>query len=87
MLECLLFIVCAQLKSLTKTRQVEQAFKKPNQDRPYMDASYSFLRLDPSGKTEWGTVVDYRKVNELTIEDNYPTPNITDVSDELGRCQ
>lgn len=44
-------------------------------------------KLDLSGKQKWRLVVDYRKLNEKTISDKYPIPNITDVLDKLGRCQ
>lgn len=44
-------------------------------------------KADASGKTKWRLVVDFRKVNEKTIDDKYPIPNITDVLDKLGRCQ
>lgn len=44
-------------------------------------------KLDASGKRKWRIVVDYRKVNEKTVNDRYPIPNITDILDKLGRCQ
>lgn len=44
-------------------------------------------KSDASGKIKWRLVVDFRKVNEKTIDDKYPLPNITDVLDKLGRCQ
>lgn len=44
-------------------------------------------KLDASGKQKWRIVVDYRKVNEKTIDDRYPLPNISDILDKLGRCQ
>lgn len=44
-------------------------------------------KLDASGKQKWRVVVDYRKLNEKTINDKYPLPNITDILDKLGRCQ
>lgn len=44
-------------------------------------------KADASGKTKWRLVVDFRKVNEKTIDDKYPIPNITDVLDKLGKCQ
>lgn len=39
---------------------------------------------DPSGKPRWRMVIDYRNLNEKTIGDAYPLPNITDILDQLG---
>lgn len=44
-------------------------------------------KIDASGKQKWRIVIDYRKVNEKTIDDRYPLPNINDILDKLGRCQ
>lgn len=44
-------------------------------------------KLDASGKQKWRVVIDYRKVNDKTIGDKYPIPNITDVLDRLGRAK
>lgn len=44
-------------------------------------------KADASGKQKWRLVVDFRKLNEKTIDDKYPIPNITDVLDKLGKCQ
>lgn len=44
-------------------------------------------KIDASGQQKWRVVVDYRKLNEKTIDDRYPLPNITDLLDKLGRCQ
>lgn len=44
-------------------------------------------KLDASGQQKWRVVVDFRKLNEKTIGDSYPLPNITDLLDKLGRCQ
>lgn len=44
-------------------------------------------KLDNSGKRKWRVVIDYRKLNEHTIDDKYPLPNITDILDKLGRAQ
>lgn len=43
-------------------------------------------KLDASGKQKWRIVIDYRKLNEKTIGDRYPLPNITDILDKLGKC-
>lgn len=44
-------------------------------------------KLDASGQKKWRLVIDYRKLNEKTVDDRYPIPNITDILDKLGRCQ
>lgn len=44
-------------------------------------------KTDASGQQKWRLVVDYRKINEKTIDDRYPMPNITDILDKLGKCQ
>lgn len=44
-------------------------------------------KADASGKTKWRIVVDFRKLNEKTVDDKYPIPNIADVLDKLGNCQ
>lgn len=43
-------------------------------------------KLDASGKRKWRLVIDYRKLNDKTVEDRYPIPNISDILDKLGRC-
>lgn len=44
-------------------------------------------KQDASGKQKWRLVIDYRKLNEKTVDDRYPIPNITEILDKLGRCQ
>lgn len=43
-------------------------------------------KQDASGRQKWRLVVDYRKLNEKTIDDRYPLPNITEILDKLGKC-
>lgn len=44
-------------------------------------------KMDHSGKPKFRVVVDYRKLNEKTVEDKYPLPQISELLDKLGRCQ
>lgn len=41
---------------------------------------------DASGSKKWRQVVDYRKLNEKTVDDRFPIPNIDEIIDKLGRC-
>lgn len=43
-------------------------------------------KMDASGTQKWRIVIDYRKLNEQTIEDKYPLPRIETVLDNLGRA-
>lgn len=38
----------------------------------------------PDGCKRWRMVIDYRALNEKTVGDAYPLPNITDILDQLG---
>lgn len=42
-------------------------------------------KSDASGQKKFRLVIDYRKLNEKTISDRYPIPEITDILDKLGR--
>ncbi|CAK1603135.1 unnamed protein product [Parnassius mnemosyne] len=41
-------------------------------------------KVNASGKTKWRLVVDFRKLNEKTVNDKYPIPNISDVLDSIS---
>lgn len=40
---------------------------------------------DASGEKKWRLVIDYRKLNDKTIDDKYPIPNMEEILDKLGR--
>ncbi|XP_037870373.1 uncharacterized protein LOC119629252 [Bombyx mori] len=42
-------------------------------------------KLDASGQQKWRIVIDYRKLNDITIGDTYPIPQITEILDQLGK--
>lgn len=43
-------------------------------------------KADASGLKKFRLVIDYRKLNEKTISDRYPIPDITEILDKLGRA-
>jgi len=38
-----------------------------------------------SGKRKWRVLVDFRKLNDVTVVDSFPIPVISDVLDSLGK--
>lgn len=44
-------------------------------------------KIDNSGERKFRLVIDYRKLNDVTIDDKYPLPNIDSILDKLGRAQ
>ena len=42
---------------------------------------------DSLGNKRWRMVIDYRTLNEKTIGDAYPLPNITEILDQLGSAK
>jgi len=42
---------------------------------------------DSKGNKRWRMVIDYRALNEKTIGDAYPLPNITEILDQLGSAK
>lgn len=44
-------------------------------------------KADTSGYKRWRMVIDYRCLNEKTIGDAYPLPNISDILDQLGSAK
>jgi len=42
---------------------------------------------DASGKRKWRIVVDFRKLNEVTVDDSFPLPVISEILDTLGNSK
>lgn len=38
-------------------------------------------------KKKWRIVIDYPRLNEISIGDSYPLPNITEILDQLGHSK
>lgn len=44
-------------------------------------------KADSKGNKRWKLVIDFRALNEKTLGDAYPLPNITDILDQLGSAK
>ncbi|CAG9134488.1 unnamed protein product [Plutella xylostella] len=44
-------------------------------------------KIDASGKRKWRIVIDYRRLNDVTVSESYPLPLITDILDQLGHSK
>ncbi|XP_025161027.1 uncharacterized protein LOC112589987 [Harpegnathos saltator] len=44
-------------------------------------------KADTQGNKRWRMVIDYRALNEKTVGDAYPLPNITEILDQLGSAK
>ncbi|XP_063920701.1 uncharacterized protein LOC135135549 [Zophobas morio] len=44
-------------------------------------------KQDSSGKRKWRVVIDYRKLNNVTVGDSYPLPQIDFILDQLGHSK
>lgn len=44
-------------------------------------------KIDASGIKKWRICIDFRKLNDITVGDSYPLPNIQDILDKLGRSR
>lgn len=42
-------------------------------------------KLDATGELKYRMVIDFRRLNDITVNDKYPLPNITDLLDKLGK--
>lgn len=43
-------------------------------------------KADSAGNKQYRMVIDYRKLNSITIADRYPIPEITEVISQVGAC-
>uniref|UniRef100_A0A6V7KDU1 RNA-directed DNA polymerase n=1 Tax=Bracon brevicornis TaxID=1563983 RepID=A0A6V7KDU1_9HYME len=64
--------------------QLSSGIIKPSES-PYNSPVWIIPKKpDSQGNKRWRIVIDYRKLNEKTVADAYPLPNITDILEQLG---
>lgn len=44
-------------------------------------------KAGPDGEKRWRVVVDFRKLNQVTVKDAFPLPRIDDILDQLGHAR
>ena len=73
------------------TRQVDELLKnkiiKPSQSSYNTPVWIVPKKPDSKGKIKWRMVLDFRKLNEKTIGDSYPLPNINNILDSPGSAK
>ncbi|KAK9739051.1 hypothetical protein QE152_g9310 [Popillia japonica] len=67
-------------------KMLSQGIIRPSTS-PWTSTLWVVPKLDVSGERKWRIVIDYRKLNEKTVGDAYPLPNIEDILDQLGHAQ
>ena len=72
-------------------RQVEEMLKQdiitPSQSPWNFPILVVPKKVDASGVRKWRICIDFRKLNQVTVGDSYPLPNIQEVLDKLGKSR
>lgn len=69
------------------TKVLDQNIIRPSNSPWYSPVWVVPKKQDASGKQKWRLVIDYRKLNEISIGDSYPLPNISELLDQLGHSK
>ena len=70
-------------------RQVESMLKNniiEHSNSPWNSPLLVVPKKSGEGLKRWRVVVDFRKLNDITIPDTFPLPNIVDILDQLGKA-
>lgn len=65
---------------------LENGIIRPSKS-PYNSPLWIVAKKSAGEVKKWRLVVDYRKLNSLTIDDKFPIPNIESLFEKLGRAQ
>jgi hypothetical protein len=79
----------------TQKTEVEKQVKQLLQEGMIEESNYPWSspilvvpkKMDASGQPKFRLVVDYRKLNEKTVGNAYPLPDITEILDQLGQAK
>jgi hypothetical protein len=69
------------------TQMLDEDIKTPSKSGWNFPLLVVPKKSDASGKRKWRICIDFRKLNEITVGDSYPLPNIQDILDKLGRTR
>lgn len=70
----------SQVEKLLKDNVIQESFS------PWSAPAHLVpKKMDASGIVKYRMVIDYRRLNDITIDDKYPLPNIADLFDKLGK--
>lgn len=71
-------------------RQIEQMQKDDVIEKSMSPFNAPLLlvkkKADASGKQKFRIVIDFRALNDVTLNEFHPLPNITEILDQLGQC-
>lgn len=74
--------VCSQINKMLD-QQIIKPFNSPWSSPFWVIPK----KVDPSGQKRWRIVIDYRKLNDITIGERYPMPQINEILDQLGQSK
>lgn len=69
-----------QVEQLQKNNIIQESFSPWNAPVHLVPK-----KPDASGVPKYRMVIDYRRLNDITTDDKYPLPNMTDIFDKLGK--
>ena len=81
------FPVCHKEEVERQTQELlERGIIKPSKSPWNAPIWVGPKKLDASGETKWRLVIDYRRLNSITVEDRVPMPNIQEILDNIGNA-
>ena len=69
------------------TKQVNELLKNKMIKHSQSPYNTTVFIVPKKLKRKWIMALDFRKLNEKTIRDSYPLPNIIDILDQLGNAR